>query len=922
MVKLVNSIKSKIAILIIALNVVTAFGSNQNDFELYRFDNASRENVVSIEKMGGTVSKYIPNDFAEVYLNQNQYNELVKKGYDVYSIVDRNKLYADSLYEATKHTINPMLNYHTYQEITDTLQIWAQQFSHIAELHSIGQTTLGREMWILKISDNVNVEEAEPEFKYISTMHGDEVVGKELMIELIRMLLNEYGISQRITDLVNNTEIWIMPNMNFDGTELHQRRNANNVDLNRNFPDREYGNPPFPGHPYSIQQETQNVIDFVSQHNFVLSANFHCGVLVVNYPWDKRLPGDGGVAPYAGSPDDTTFIDLALTYAEHNPPMYNSPVFPDGITNGAVWYEISGGMQDWNYFEHNCKEITIEVSDIDWPHPSQLPQFWLDNKESLLAYMEKVHTGVKGIVTDGLTGLPIPATITILETGSGVNTDPDFGDYYKVISPGIYNLLMSSPGYRDSVVTNVLVDSFPATVVDVQLLPEITFNLEILVLDNQTSNPLQDVKISLFKNDNLFLIDSTNINGLVSLNIAPDSFNVKIENEFYFDVDTLLVIYSDTSVTFEMQEIIPAIVKGNVFSSTGGSVDGAIIYCDGKIDSIEISGNFRLERIKPGKISTFTSLLGHITSRLDTIVNNGDSLDLTITLQPGNNEVFDDFESPSLISYTESGDWEKGIPSTGPMSAWSGVNLCATNLSGNYSNGNLLSILETNEIVIFGINDPVLKFYHWYDIEYGSDGGNIKISTDNGNTWQIIIPGDSYPVASLPAGSGNPLAGESVFSGFQQFWNEATFELDNYSAYPVIKLRFDFGVDFTGNAAGWYIDDLQIYDGIVVKTEEPKLSISPIKPSIHNYPNPFNPVTHIHYDLPSTKQVKIELFNLLGQKVVTLVNEEQVKEKYKVEWDGKNELGVKVSAGVYFCRFEATGKTGNFIQTRKMILLK
>ena len=72
----------------------------------------------------------------------------------------------------------------------------------IAELHTIGQTLQGREMWVMKISDNVNVEEAEPEFKYVSTMHGDEVVGKELMMRLIKLLLTQYGNNSRIDNLV------------------------------------------------------------------------------------------------------------------------------------------------------------------------------------------------------------------------------------------------------------------------------------------------------------------------------------------------------------------------------------------------------------------------------------------------------------------------------------------------------------------------------------------------------------------------------------------------------------------------------------------------------------------------------------------------------------------------------------------------
>lgn len=85
-----------------------------------------------------------------------------------------------------------------------------------------------------------------------------------------------------------------------------------------------------------------------------------------------------------------------------------------------------------------------------------------------------------------------------------------------------------------------------------------------------------------------------------------------------------------------------------------------------------------------------------------------------------------------------------------------------------------------------------------------------------------------------------------------------------------------------------------------------------------NYPNPFNPVTTIRYQLPEDGRVCLRIYNSLGQLVRELVNADKKAGYYQVQWDGRNNQGIQVTSGIYFYRIEA----GSFTQTRKMILMK
>jgi hypothetical protein len=129
-----------------------------------------------------------------------------------------------------------------------------------------------------------------------------------------------------------------------DCDSVNGRANANGFDLNRNFADLfECNNVP-------LQIETKNVKNWLENNNFILSANFHSGSVVANYPYDNYHGGaSSGINLPSITDDDSLFIKLAEAYSLNHQTMKNNPCtidnFSNGVTNGAEWYPIIGGMQ-------------------------------------------------------------------------------------------------------------------------------------------------------------------------------------------------------------------------------------------------------------------------------------------------------------------------------------------------------------------------------------------------------------------------------------------------------------------------------------------------------------------------------------------------------------------------------------------------
>lgn len=418
----------------------------------------------------------IMNDTVWAYANRKQFTKFSGQGFnitilphpgDTPGMVMRDRV---ELTEATRTVWNFYPTYEAYEAMMADFQTL---YPSLCRVENIGTLASGRKLLVAKISDNTEDDEAEPEFFYSSSMHGDETTGYVLMLHLIEYLLQNYGTDPEVTNLVDNMEIYICPLANPDGTYYGgnssvsgaRRYNANYVDLNRNYPDPAEGD-----HPdgYAWQPETVSFMNFAEQRSFVAGANFHGGIEVVNYPWDtwSRLTAD-----------NNWWVMVSREYADTcqaNAPSWYMDDLDNGITNGYAWYRVTGGRQDYMNYFRRCREVTIELSTTKMVAAAQLPDYWNYNYRSMLNLIKQATYGFRGVVTDQLSGLPVKAEITL--TGHDADNSSVFssalhGDYYRPVKAGTYTLQVSAPCYQTQAFSNLTIADFGVFTQNVPLIP-------------------------------------------------------------------------------------------------------------------------------------------------------------------------------------------------------------------------------------------------------------------------------------------------------------------------------------------------------------------------------------------------------------------------------------------------------------------
>jgi subtilisin family serine protease len=188
-----------------------------------------------------------------------------------------------------------------------------------------------------------------------------------------------------------------------------------------------------------------------------------------------------------------------------------------------------------------------------------------------------------------------------------------------------------------------------------------------------------------------------------------------------------------------------------------------------------------------------------------------------------------------------------------------------------------------------------LTVWQMYGFQPG-DSGYVEISIDNGEFWQQV--------------------GETV-SGAVGSFKETEYIITGAEGQAHVLLRFRFVSDDANSGPGWFIDDISIrkYENAVAEQAD---TLPTEFALFDNFPNPFNNSTMLRYALPNDADVQLSIYNTIGQKVVTLVDETKSAGVHAITWNGQNSDGQLVPSGLYFYRFQADA----FSDVRKLMMIK
>ena len=356
-------------------------------------------------------------------------------------------------------TVAPDVGYTTYDELTTLLRNYQTRFPAILSLESIGKSHEGRDVWAVKISDNVAIHENEPTIFFNAMHHAREVMTTEVAIDLIDQLTSGYSSNANVKKWVNSNEIWVVPMVNPDGNNKVWTSNnmwrkntleGYGVDINRNYPyawascngsSASTSSDTYHGPSAGSEPETQAMMGIVGRIQPTLSISYHSYSELVIYPYG---------CDQQHTPERETVENVGKALASRLPKDKSAGTYSVG-TAWELLYAVDGGDIDWYYSEHNVLPYVIEVNSaaegfqpgFNWRQPT------VEKMRAGWGYMldRMQQSGIRANVTlNGQMAASGVVTVTPIvadeKMGDAVRSYKikDDGSFHIVVDPGMYKV--------------------------------------------------------------------------------------------------------------------------------------------------------------------------------------------------------------------------------------------------------------------------------------------------------------------------------------------------------------------------------------------------------------------------------------------------------------------------------------------------
>jgi len=256
--------------------------------------------------------------------------------------------------------------YHSFEQVKEIYKNFAKDYPEVAKIIPYGSSSKGKELFALKISDNVELDESEPKLMITSATHGDELITVEVQLELVKELLAGAANNPRLKKMIDDHQIYFIPVVNPDGFSKRSRY------AGRHDPNRQYPGPDRPNRVTKVDC-IKNLMSFYNKHNFQGSIDIHASGKMVMFPWAHTYDE-------INSADFNMMDELTTKMAKDN-----------GYKHGPiskVIYVAKGSSVDYYYWQNAGVALAFELTTSKYPSASRIPQVVDETRGMLWTFIE------------------------------------------------------------------------------------------------------------------------------------------------------------------------------------------------------------------------------------------------------------------------------------------------------------------------------------------------------------------------------------------------------------------------------------------------------------------------------------------------------------------------------------------------------